>query len=601
MNDFQTGNTLTNVFNSPAGTENPSKTGFVFASRKLGTGNKIILPLGGETMPSPYIPFKLSAYKNGTSALAALAKKGFKFVLGSRVSSTLVAPDSVINNNTNGTVDLVWNSSTTGLENLAGTNPTGSVIQGTTDASASIKTILVGANITTMTVVMVNGSNAFNTVNEVTVNAVLSSPAPDPAQSDQVCVFAYWYYQMYAVSPQFTTSPDLWISTLIEGVNTSISPQSAPINLVAPTSVALLSDGSYNLTYSVTADNLGLLPTQYFGSTTVTQDTITGTYNGYTISGSNVIINVTNPTGAFNATDTISIALDVARNGGTLTDKTEISGVAMCYPVHDTTTLNSTYADFVGLIASFREPTQVRNNKFNVIGYYGYVPQFIGQYPLSAYTAPDTQAFCATIKGDIPTAFQYPCNNVVVVAQSMFTDMNNDPPFEASVGEGSPVNMTISSNRASWFTDEQCNQLVNQGWTVVGYTAEGTGYWFQRVCTYQTQSGNVDMEYRYMSLQGKVRWLDKNIELANRRATINPNTGQRRNNNPIVVTNVQNGGTDVLNTAQSLGIVGTIGNKVTAVIEVGEDVTRIRETVTTTIVPQNNGVDAIVYINSFVG
>jgi len=269
--------------------------------------------------------------------------------------------------------------------------------------------------------------------------------------------------------------------------------------------------------------------------------------------------------------------------------------------VPNSTILNSTHADFVGLVTSLRDPAQVRNNKFNVIGYYGFVPSYIGQYQLSAYTAPDTQAFCPAIKMDIPTAFQYPCNTAILVAQSMFTDANNEPSYEADAGEGAIVNMTISSNQASWISDDQCNQLVNQGWSVVGYTAASTGYWFQRVCSYQTQSGNVDMEYRYMSLQEKVRWLDKNIEIANRRATINPNTGQRRNNNPIVVTNVQNGGTDVLNVAQSLGIVGTVGNKVTASIEVGEDVTRIREVVTTSIVPQNNGVDAVLYVNSFVG
>jgi hypothetical protein len=104
-----------------------------------------------------------------------------------------------------------------------------------------------------------------------------------------------------------------------------------------------------------------------------------------------------------------------------------------------------------------------------------------------------------------------------------------------------------------------------------------------------------------MSLQLKKRWLDKNIELANRKATINPTTGQRRNNDPLTIGNVRNGGISVLTKGVELGICGTIGNDVTVELQVGTDVTRLLETVTTSLVSQNNGVDAVVYINSFAG
>lgn len=600
MSNFGVGNSVQNVFLPPSGAQNNSKTGLVFASRKLSATYQIKTPMAGQEMPSPYIPFKLSAYRNGASALSELAKKGFEFVLGTQFTTTVDAPDTVTTDNVTGIVYLTWNSVTTGLENLETTTPTGSVTQLVSLAAATIKNVVVTDTTTVMAVVMVNASPDFDTTNDVEVDVTLSFPFPDPAQSDQVCVFAFWYYQKYASSPAYTTSPDLWISTLIDGINTSISPQSTAISLVAPTTATTLADGSVNLTYTLTAANLGLLPTQYFGASTVTQGAESGTYNGYVISGNTVTINVTNPTDDFDNTTAVSIQLDIARNGGTLLGKNEVGGVAMCYPVANATELNTNHADFVGLIADLRSPTQAKNNKFNVIGYYGFVPEYIGQHPLSYYQQPDTMAYCMTIKLDIPTIFQYPCNNVMIVAQSLFTDLNNQGNFQADVGEGSLLNVTVSNNQATWGSDDNYNQLVQQGCTPVAITEAGLPYWYQRVCTYQTQSGNEDLEFRYMSLQLKKRWVDKNIEVANRRAVIDPTTGQRRNNNPLTLRSVQTGGKLVLQEGVDLGICGTIGNNVTVELET-TDVTRIKETVTTSLVPQNNGVDAVLYIQSYTG
>lgn len=602
MTNFATGNTLQNVFLPPAGTQNTSKTGLVFARRTLSPTYQIIPPLTGQQMSSPYIPFKLSALKNGLSALSELKKLGFNYVSGTSFTEIVTAPDDIVVDVVTGLVALTWNSVTTGLENLASANPTGSVTQAVSLASATIKNVTVVGNTTVMTVIMVNASPDFDTVNDLTINVTLPFNAPDPKLSDEVCVFAFWFYQKYASSPTYTSSPDLWISTLIDGINTSISPQSTPISLVAPTTATLLADGSYNLTYALTAANLGLLPTAFFGSTVVTQGTETGTYNGYVIRGSTVTINVTNPSGAFDDSTVVSVALDVARNGGTLLVNTEIATVGMCFPVPNATVLNANHSDFTGLIASLRAPAQAKNNKFNVIGYYGYVPEFIGQYPLSYYTQPDTLAYCMTIKLDIPTIFQYPCNNVMIIAQSMFTDLNNDVStgFQADVGEVALLNVTVSSNKASWGSESDYNLLVEQGCTPVAITEASLPYWFQRVTTYQTQSGNIDLEFRYMSLQLKVRWLDKNIEIANRRATIDSTTGQRRNNNPGTKSAVEVGGKLVLQNGADLGICGTIGNNVTVSLQT-TDVTRILETVTTSIVPQNNGVDAVLYIQSYTG
>lgn len=601
MNKFGVGNTVTNVFQPTVGVSNPTKTGMVFASRRLGANKAIIPASNGQAYPSPYIPFRLSAFKNGAAAASSLQSMGFNYVQGYSVSQTLSAPDLVTTDTVTGLTSLIWNNTTTGLEQITGTIASGSVTQTATSASATIRTVDVGQTTTTLVVTMTSGSPDFNTTGQVLIVANIATQAPNPKLSDEVVVFAYWYFQKYAISPVYTTSPDLWVSVLIDGVNTDISAQGAPVDLVTPMAVDILADDSVNLTYAVGDDNLGLLPNTYFGLSTVTQATsgATGTFNGFTISNASVVINVTNVTGTFDTTDTVSVQLDTSLNGGLLTDQTEIGGYAMCYPVANQTQL-ANYGAFEALIALKRAPDEVKNNQFNVQGYYGYTPSYIAQHPISFYQQASNAGYVSTIKLDVNTAYQYPCSNVMLVAQSMFTDMNNEPPFFADVGDGALLNIVASSNKASYPNDDVLDQLVAQGNTAIGVNSQGIAYWYQRVCALQTLSGTTDYEFRYQALQLKKRWLDRNIELQNRAATIDPNTGQRVNNTPLVLKSVAIRGTNVVTAGVEAGICGTIGNNVTAVLN-PTDPTRILETVTTSLTAQNNGVDAVVYINSYVG
>lgn len=602
---YGTGNSVRNVFNPSSAVTNPAKTGFVFAGRQLNGTNQIQLPLAGQQYPSPYIPVLLSAYKNGAAAANALQAMGFNYVQGYTVNEEIVAPTSIETDPITGITSLTWDTVTTGLENITGTIASGSATQLSTTASATLRgnVILDPINeTTTLNVIYIDASPEFNLSGAITITASIATLAPDITLSDEVVVFAYWYFEKYKASAVFTTSPQLYISILITGRDVDVVPLNANISLIEPTSVSILFDTSVNLTYPITAANLGLLPNIAFGQSTVTQtdgtDTATGTYNGFSIANNNVVINVTNVTGTFTTDDVITIGL-ASISGAEFLGKKEVGSYATCFPIKNQTDL-ALYPAFQNVITTQAAPAAVQNNQFIIKGYYGFVPAFLGQFPITTYQAPNSFLYCANIKLDIPTAYQYPCTNVMVVAQSLYTDMNNEAPFQADIGEFALLNVTVSNNVSTYPSPEVLEQLVSQGNTTTSINDQGIAFWYQRVITIQTISGNTDAEFRYMALQLKKRWFDRNIELTNRLATIDPATGQRVNNTPDVLNNVELRGTNVINAGIRLGICGTINNSVFVGLQPA-DPARILEEITTTFTPQNNGVDSIVYVNSYTG
>lgn len=600
MAQFGDGNTVTNKFVPGQNATDPAKTGFVFAGRKLNSNNQLILPTNGQTMPSPYIPFRLTSYKDGASALTQLKQMGFQYQTGYNISQELTAPNLVDADPVTGLVNLVYNSTTTGLESITGTITTGSVTQVSSGASATIRSLEITQTQTILTVALVTSSPDFDTTGAVVITVTVATQAPNPKLSDEVCVFVYWYFQKYAASAKFTTAPDLWVSTLITGSDTDVNASSSPVALIAPTTVVVLADTSVNLTYAVTANNLGLLPTSNYGQSTVIQDTsdATGIFNGFRINNNLVTINVINVVGTFNTTNTISIQRDTSINGALLTGSVEIGGYAMCYPVANATQLNN-YPVFKSVITLKTQPSEVVNNQFNIKGYYGFVPSFVNQYPITYYIQPDNADYVCSINLAVTTAYQYPCTNVMVVAQSLFTDQNNEAPFQSDSGVGAITNLPVSLNQYTFPSVPVLEQLVSQGVTPIAID-NNVSYWYQRVCTLQTTNGNQDLEYRYMALQLKKRWLDRNIELTNRGAVTDPNTGQRVNNDPGLLKNIKTRGEVVIQTGVDLGMLGTINNSVTTTLN-PNDVTRILETVNTSIVSQNNGIDTVVYVNSYLG
>jgi hypothetical protein len=600
--DFNVSTTVQTIFVQPVNPTNPAKSGLVFASRTLNSNNQLISPLSNNTPTSLFVPFELPAFTTGTQALAYLKQLGFQYTLGTGFDTSFIPPDTVEINSVSGLTTLIWNDPLMGIQFLVGQNPVGTAVQNTSTANGSIIDAYIASNQSFLVISPTTGSADFDTTNDIVITANLTNDKPDPTSSDEICVFAYAFYNQYGKSPIFNTSPNLWCSVYVKGHVNSITATNTATPLVAPTSAVVQPDGSVNLTYPIIADQLGLLPSVYLGNSTITQDTSTakGVLNGYTLTSTTCVINVIDVVGTFDDTNICSVVLDNTQTGFNYLGENQISTYGLCYQISNLTTLTGTHSDFYSNIVALQAPSASETNKFNVQGYYSYVAPSINAIPLNALTTPNNTYFVANAKLDVPTAVQYPANNAMVVAVSMFDDLNNEYPYYGTNGKNYTVNLTASANKASYPNNASLNQLTNQGWKAFGVNGADQVYIYRNVCTLQNVNGIVDNSFRFEDIQLKTRYLNSNFYTIAEITVIDPITQQRLNNNPELITNMQNNLSVFLNNAydNGRGIVGNTKNSVTVTLN-PVDVSRLAIRITTTIVPANSGSDIETYVYGY--
>lgn len=590
MQDFSTGTTVKNEFLPSVNATNPAKTGMLFSQRKLDANNTIPLPYSNNPMPCLYKPIYLGAYKDGLTALIELKKLGFRYTLGLSFNQTFISPDIVQTNAAAGTVTLIWNSATMGIQNLLSQNPRGSVTQGS--ATATLRSVDIEGDVSYMTIVPTTGSATFTTSTPVTVVALLDKNAPDPTLSDPVCCYVWSYFNQYVTQPKNATSPDLYISVSIAGRDSSISPTATAINLAVPTAVETVA-GGINLVYPINDDNLGLLPSEKLGFSMVNQGAASGTYNGYTLTSTTCVINVINVSGTFDSVATVTVELDVSQNGFTYLGSKEISSYALCWNVKNNADLIANHPDYVTGLAALQAPAASKLRKYKVQGYIGYAFAIPNEVAYSELVYPDSTSYVATVTITPPTAFQYPALGGINAVNHMYMDLNSDSPYYESSGAGVVINQELPDDPSVL---QFADQITYQGATLFVPNGVGTCYPYRNVNCLQTNGGKDDYEYRYQAAMLKARWLDKNaVEVAE--ATVTNADGTRKNNDPETIMLVQKNALAMLNAGVTAGMFQA-GGTVTVGIN-PDDITHLLETINTSIVPANAGVDVIVVFNPY--
>jgi len=172
----------------------------------------------------------------------------------------------------------------------------------------------------------------------------------------------------------------------------------------------------------------------------------------------------------------------------------------------------------------------------------------------------------------------------------MFMDLSNEDPYYDDSGKSILMNQQASTNLATYPKIEAANQLTGQGWTVFMPSNTGLRYVFRNVNCMQTNGGVEDGEYRYQSVQLKVRWLDKNIVQVGDATCVRPD-GSRDNNNPELVLRLNANLQNVLTVGEDNGMLGDGGTIEVSLSET--DVTRFDVTVTTSVVSTNSGIDYV--------
>ena len=638
MYDYSVGTTNTNIFVPQSTPVDTSKTALFFAGRKLNANNQIVVPLNNQPIPSPYVPFKIGSFTDGLSCLTFLKTLGFNYTLGKSYSNTFTPPASVTIDNSTGLVTLTWNDPNNGIQLLVGQQPIGSVSVSYGAGLPSVGTIVsVSVTNTQSTIVVspITGTIPFTSVgiSNVLVNAELKQAiVVDPNNSDDVCVAGFWFFSQQSVVPAYATQPNLILSLYITGRDVSISPVSTPISLVAPTTVTTQPDGSVNLVYPVSVNNGGLLPTTYFGNTLVTQGTAslsvssvkklkaevttdttsdvgvnavtaTGTFNGYSLGANNtIIINLVNVTGTFVTTSGVNVVLDISQNGFSFLGKTEVASCGMGYkvtnPITQMVTTGGVYNDYYVGIKALRQPNAYKDNKFNFFGYFAYVQNVVNQYPLNSLVGMDELGFKWTVKWDINGIQQPTINETAIVAQDLYTDLNNQYPYYGTFGESAIYSSPASNGGSTVLNTNQLNQLANQGVNVLGVNTLNQQYTFANICTLQTINSVPTTTNNAMDIQLKVRYLNKNyVSICN--STVVDQYGQRLNNTPALASDLQANLLSFLNLTygNGKGIVGS-NNTVTVTLNPNDN-TRFLVNISTSVIPANRGADIYSYFFAY--
>lgn len=623
--NYKSGSSLQNVFVPPSTPLNPSKTALIFAGRNLNVTNQIINTTNNQPFPSLYIPFNIGSFPDGLSALAYLGELGFNYTLGKNFNpNPFSAPNSATADPSTGLVTLVWNDINNGLQLLIGQSPQGSVIQthGTTGSftysTANIVSVdILGGNIVVVVSPIASNKAPFNTTDLVTFNVELKSEViPDPQVSDEVCVAGFWFFEQGTVAAPFSTQPNLLLSVYVSGRDLSISPLSGSISLVAPTSVsAVLPDGSFNLIYPASTNNLGLLPDVYFGNTTITQGTAatddftapevltTGVFNGFSFGPANtVIINVINVVGTLGVVAT-TVTLDVSKNGFSYLGKTEVAACGLCYKVINPVVdfgVGGKYNDYYVGVKSLRIPDAYKDNKFNVYGYFGYVSTTPNVPPINQLVANDELGFNWIVKLDINGVIQPTVNEASIVAQLLYNDINNEYPYNGTFGENAVLVSPGSNNSSTLLNGNQLNQLANQGVNVLGVNTLGQQYIYANLTTLQTINTIPINTYNRQDYQLKVRYLDKNYVGICNSTVLDPVTGMRLNNTKGLADSLQSNLKAFLTLTYNNGngIIGNTNNVVIVILN-PQDPSRFLVSISTTVALANSGSDITAYFTSY--
>lgn len=362
-----------------------SKNVLLVGHRQINTGGNYLplVPAQGYPRLTAYQEYYIPGQSTVQAYLSYMKNLGFALAYGESNTLSFPAPTSATVSGS--TVTLVWSSAPLGYELLVGANIATTLTQATSAATGTVQSV----SSTSYSIVLGNITGTFNTTNVITVSTINNNLlAPDPSRTDEIVMMVYRYAQAQVLnipSPIATSAPNLYIAYLNEadnGLGTGIpyvdvgfGPVDDDIPVVDPASVAVLANGNTALYFTTIPTNFGLIPSAPLGSTTVTQATsaatgvIVGYINGLVPGG--IGLELTDVTGTFNATNTLTVVLDVTQTVFELLT-TQINYVASPYPVTQQSDItNPTFAPFYEFLTFGNANTSVNNGQFYVFGVVG--------------------------------------------------------------------------------------------------------------------------------------------------------------------------------------------------------------------------------------
>lgn len=602
--------TFTETVELVAGTlpTNETKKSLLFGQKF--TSGDLFVAQSGYPQPNYYVPLELPTFADGTSALNYMKKLGFQVNLGFGFDLALPTPDAII---PQGALTIVqWNSVPTNFTQLTGFDLSGTLSQLLVNADVKLAQIIT-VSMTQKAQLIVYGTPAFTTSNPMGLTGVNNVVYPDPITTDPICCMVWDFYQTALSAPNSALGSPTALISVVSDRDPSITPVATPIALVDPVT-ALSVSGVTQLTYPTSAANLGYLPTTAWGATTVTQavSNATGTYGGYTIDGSTVTIYVTDVTGSFDLTNTISIVLDNTINGGSevYLNNINLNSAVLQYPIVDETSVTSTHADFYAVVDRLNTGNNVLQKNYGTFGIAGNVTSS----PANAANLPDinnsndifvTYPYYPKF-GNIP--YENSTNNVAAgrfASAVAYMLANQDAPFPA-LTDALITHLPVATN---WQTTSYSasaggtgDQAVDEGWLPMAPNSLGQVRFLQSVTSLTTipNTNIIDNEFRYTHVWQCVRVIKRAIaQLFVTCSTLPDNQGTAILS-PAFLEQFKSGIMNALNFLQNQQVIQNLAlykDLITVTIDL-TDPTQVDVYVPAQIIPQLNGGSALIKIFS---
>lgn len=525
------------------------------------TTNGTLLPAqSGFDIPDLYRPIELEAFQNGNAALAYLKKLGLRVELGPTFSLSLPEPDSVTTN-VNGTVtlqfDVVPYLFTSLPENLQGT-----VLQDTSSGTiVAAQVVTISNSNVAQLIVKPDTGDTFTTADPITINGISQDQSyPDPERTDEICMLVYNYYQT-GVDSQLPVradgSPFAYLS-IVSDRDASVSPSSTPIALAKPDVATVNGDGTVSLRYNTLVANLGYLPLNALGNTTVTQATssATGVFQEMIYDGTGVTIIVNSVSGTFDTTNTLSVVLDATQNIFALIGDKEINECVLAHEIKQASDY-TTHNDFIQGVRSLNIG-QINNNKFYVQGVFAN----ISTKAIMAINLPNPLDSLYFRQISYPYSNKFmdtPLSAGQVAATISYLDNNFNQTYSPQDGIALG-NLPVSSdvyNRYNTLEGGNANDAINRGWTPLGVNAQGQVYIVKDVTSLLTVPGTgiPDVEFRFQRTPQCIRAIIKNTALLFKKMSVLPNNEGRKTNSDDFRKDFADALYAMLDQMQTLGIV----------------------------------------------
>lgn len=567
-------NIQTNIV--PGGAQaNPAKTTLIFGHRSTavnGVDGVFIQTTPGLPQVEPYKPFYLGSFPSGNSALNYMSQLGFRVAYNPEFTLAMGIPTSVSSTNViTNTQILNYAGSNALVTKLLNVSFAGSIVEATTGTTGTVLNISLNQTDGSLQVlVLLSKTTSFLGTNATTLQGFNENGLPDPANTDEICMNVYNYFQAQTgLNASGLGNPSAYISVLSQSDvsvtpytntrDTTHSPNAASFTLAGYVNSTPNGDGTTTLNFLTqsetggylltegsspfvledgetgillennddelgatvdTVNGFGWMPLTALGQTKVTVGAVSGIFisttfvNNASTTFQVLVQNI--GTVPFPSTGAVTVTLDSSQSGFQYLQNIQLSYATAAYDLNalSQVLVGGNCYDFVTAINLMNSGNYAQDGKFLVQGIFGNVT-VNAMAAQTLFNVIGNQYF-KTVSYPYKPQFLDPVFNGVNLACALaYAEANKDSPYyplDSVVLSSLPVASSVS-NRYNTNIGMNADTALSLGWIPIGVNGNGNAFIVRDVTTLIKDPGTgvTDTEFRYQHVWDVTRFMIENI------------------------------------------------------------------------------------------